>query len=173
MDINVFAKSDEIPSLPVQDSNEKPKCCGQRITITITLTELVPSPYFSIKNVHLVDVFAKFYEIPPLPFQDIEKPKCGRRTDRLTDGQMWKQFTHTETQFAGVWRSACLSMQFDRCLCCWLPWYTIILKDAMSKIPDLLLASVVELASLHDYKEHLPKYEPPHDKTNKMTVGPA
>ena len=32
VDINVFAKSDEIPSLPVQDIKEKPKCCGQRIT---------------------------------------------------------------------------------------------------------------------------------------------
>ena len=43
----------------------------------ITLTELAPSPYFSIINVQLVDirVFAKFYEIPSLPFQDIEKPK--------------------------------------------------------------------------------------------------
>ena len=48
----------------------------------ITLTEMAPSPYFSIINVHLVDinVFAKFYEIPSLPFQDIEKPKCCRRT---------------------------------------------------------------------------------------------
>ena len=44
----------------------------------ITLTELAPSPYFSSinvhlsvgKNVHLVDIngFAKFYEIPSLPF---------------------------------------------------------------------------------------------------------
>ena len=32
VDINVFAKFDEIPSLPVQDIREKPKCCGQRIT---------------------------------------------------------------------------------------------------------------------------------------------
>ena len=41
----------------------------------ITLKELAPSP--PIMNVHLVDidVFAKFYEIPSLPFQDIEKPK--------------------------------------------------------------------------------------------------
>ena len=31
MDINVFAKFDEIPSLPVQDIKEKPKCGGQRI----------------------------------------------------------------------------------------------------------------------------------------------
>ena len=32
MDINVFAKSDEIPSLPIQDIKENKKCCGQRIT---------------------------------------------------------------------------------------------------------------------------------------------
>ena len=32
VDINVFAKSDEIPSLPVRDIKEKIKCCGQRIT---------------------------------------------------------------------------------------------------------------------------------------------
>ena len=32
VDINVFAKFDEIPSLPVQDIKEKPKCRGQRIT---------------------------------------------------------------------------------------------------------------------------------------------
>ena len=50
---------------------------GLRITGAITLKELVPSPYFSIINVHLVaiNVFATFYEIPSLPFQDIEKPK--------------------------------------------------------------------------------------------------
>ena len=45
----------------------------------ITLTELAPSPYFSIINVHLVDinVFAKSDEIPSLPVQVIkEKPKC-------------------------------------------------------------------------------------------------
>ena len=32
MDINVFAKCDEIPSLPVQDIKEKTKCCGLRTT---------------------------------------------------------------------------------------------------------------------------------------------
>ena len=53
----------------------------------ITLTELAPSPYFSIINVHLVDinVFAKSDEIPSLPVQVIkEKPKC--RELRLTRG---------------------------------------------------------------------------------------
>ena len=32
VDIYVFAKFDEIPSMPVQDIKEKPKCHGQRIT---------------------------------------------------------------------------------------------------------------------------------------------
>ena len=32
VDINVFTKSDEIPSLPVQVIKEKPKCCGLRIS---------------------------------------------------------------------------------------------------------------------------------------------
>ena len=32
VDINVFTKFDEIPSLPVQDNKEKPKCHVQRIT---------------------------------------------------------------------------------------------------------------------------------------------
>ena len=32
VDINVFAKSDKIPSLPVQVTKEKPKCRGLRFT---------------------------------------------------------------------------------------------------------------------------------------------
>ena len=32
IEISVFAKVDEIPSLPVQCTEENPKCCGQRIT---------------------------------------------------------------------------------------------------------------------------------------------
>ena len=67
VDINVFAKSDEIPLLCVQDIKEKTKC--RVLTIyelqrAITLTEL--APYFSIINVHLVDIemFVKFDEIP-------------------------------------------------------------------------------------------------------------
>ena len=52
----------------------------------LLLTELAHSPYFSIINVHLLDinVFAKFYEIPSLPFQDIEKPKRRGRTNGRT-----------------------------------------------------------------------------------------
>ena len=81
----MFAKFDEIPSLSVEDIKEKPKCCGQ-LQGEITVTELAPSLYFSIINVHLVDnqCVAKFYyEIPPLPFQDIEKPNCRGRTDNM------------------------------------------------------------------------------------------
>ena len=58
----------------------------------ITLIQLAPSPYFSIINVHLVDinVFAKSDEIPSLPFQDIkEKPRC--RGLRLTKGNNSKR----------------------------------------------------------------------------------
>ena len=55
----------------------------------ITLKELAPSPYCTIIDVPLVDinVFAKFYEILSLPFQDIEKRKRRERTDKRTDGQ--------------------------------------------------------------------------------------
>ena len=77
VNINVFAKFDEIPSLPVQDIKEKSRCCGQRITKGNK--ELAPSPYFSIINVHLVNinVLEIFEEIPSLPVQVImEKPKC-------------------------------------------------------------------------------------------------
>ena len=42
VDINVFAKSDEIPSLPVQDIKEKPKCHGQRITKRNNSDRIVP-----------------------------------------------------------------------------------------------------------------------------------
>ena len=35
----------------------------------ITVKELAPSPYFSI--IIVINVFAKSYEIPSLPFQDI------------------------------------------------------------------------------------------------------
>ena len=63
MDIKVFAKFGEILPLPVQDMKEKPKCRGWTDKeLQRAITELAPSPYFSIINVHLVDinVFAKF-----------------------------------------------------------------------------------------------------------------
>ena len=50
----MFAKFDEIPSLPVPDIKENPKCCVvKELQRAITLTELVLSPYFSIINVTL------------------------------------------------------------------------------------------------------------------------
>ena len=76
VDFNMFSKFDKIPSLPVQDIKENPKCRGQR---AITLTELASSSYVFIINVHRVDinVIARYDEIPSLPVQVIkEKPKC-------------------------------------------------------------------------------------------------
>ena len=77
VDFNMFAKFDEIPSLPVQDIKEKPKCCGQSITKGNNSNRITHSLFNT--NVHFVDfnMFAKFDEIPSLPVQDIkEKPKC-------------------------------------------------------------------------------------------------
>ena len=77
--INVFAKFYEIASLLVQVIKERPKCCRLRITKgnNSKTKRIGPWPLFFYFNVHLVDinVFAKFYEIPSMPFQDIEKPK--------------------------------------------------------------------------------------------------
>ena len=88
MNINVFAKFDDIPSLPIQVIKEKSKCRGLRITKGNNSKRIGPGPYFSIINVHLVDinVLAKFYEIPSLPLQDIENPKRRGRTDGRTNG---------------------------------------------------------------------------------------
>ena len=46
VDINVFAKFDEIPSLPIQDIKEKTKCCGQRITKGNNSNRIGPEPLF-------------------------------------------------------------------------------------------------------------------------------
>ena len=83
----MFAKFDETPSLPVQVIKENLKCRRLIITKGNNSKIIGPYPYFSIINVHLVDinVFAKFYEISSLPFQDIEKPKPRGRTDVRTD----------------------------------------------------------------------------------------
>ena len=71
----------------------------------IALKELAPSPYFSIINVHLVDinVFAKFYKNSVIAFWRYWKTKTSWM-DRLT---MWKQYTPPpprprtpQTQFA-------------------------------------------------------------------------
>ena len=88
----MFAKSDEIPSLPVQDLKKKQNVVDKELQRAITLTELAPRPYFSIINVHLVDinVFAKSDEIPSLPVQVIkEKTKC--RGLKLTKGNYSKR----------------------------------------------------------------------------------
>ena len=79
MDINGFATFDEIPSLPVQILRKTQNVMDKELLRAITLIKLAPSPYFSIINVHLVDIsmFAKSDEIPSLPVQVIkEKPKC-------------------------------------------------------------------------------------------------
>ena len=64
VDINVFTKSDEIPSLPVQNIKNQ-NGMDKELQKAIILTKLAPCPYFSILNVHLVDinVFAKSAEI--------------------------------------------------------------------------------------------------------------
>ena len=84
MDINVFAKFDEIPSLHVQDIKEYLYINKIYLELqrTITLTELAPTPYFSVVNIHLVDinVFAKFEEIPSLPGQDITNKSVSSTT---------------------------------------------------------------------------------------------
>ena len=72
----------------------------KKLQRAITPTELAPSPYFSIINVHLVDINAEFYEIPSLPFQDTEKPKRRRWTDGHTEGHE-KKYTPQQTQFVG------------------------------------------------------------------------
>ena len=46
-----------------------------------------------------INVFAKFYEIPPLPSQDIEKPKRCRWMDERKDGR--ENSIPPQTQFAG------------------------------------------------------------------------
>ena len=58
VDINVFAaKFDEIPSLHVQVNKENPKSRRLRITKgNNSKKNMAPSPYFSIINVHLVDI---------------------------------------------------------------------------------------------------------------------
>ena len=106
----MFAKFDKIPSLPgtaVQDIKEKLKCRGQRITKGNNSNRI--GPYFSIVNVHLVDinVFAKLYEIPSLPFQDIENQnvvdgRTDERTDGLTDGQRENSIPPTNTVCGGI-----------------------------------------------------------------------
>ena len=61
MNINVFAKFVEFPSLPVQDIKDKIKMLWTKnYKRAITLIELAPSPYFSVINLVHINVFAKF-----------------------------------------------------------------------------------------------------------------
>ena len=46
VDINVSAKSDEIPSLPVQEKRKNQNVVDKELQKAITLTELAHSPYF-------------------------------------------------------------------------------------------------------------------------------
>ena len=84
VDINVFAKFDGIPSLPIQDIKEKANVVDKELQKAITLIELTPRLIFLL--------FAKFDEIPPLPVQDIKekKTKC-RGLRRITKGSYSKR----------------------------------------------------------------------------------
>ena len=54
-----------------------------------------------------INVFAKFYEILSLPFQDIEKPKRHGRMDRRENSKYHPPPT-PQTQFA--YKKACIMM---------------------------------------------------------------
>ena len=80
---------------------------GKELQRAITLTELASNPYFSIINVHLVDI--KSYEMLSLPFQDTEKPKRRGRTNGRTDNV--KTVYPPQTQFAGCIMKKCICMR--------------------------------------------------------------
>ena len=83
VDINVFAKSDEIPSLPVQDIKERQKCCGQRIIKGKNFNRIGPQPLFffykcsDCGHQHVCQILIKLLS---LPFQVTENPNCHGRT---------------------------------------------------------------------------------------------
>ena len=89
----MFTQLDEIPSLPALLKiilRKNKNVVDKELQRAITLKRI--GPYFSIINVHLVDinVFAKFDEIPSLSFQVInETPKCRRF--RITKGNNSKR----------------------------------------------------------------------------------
>ena len=92
MAINVFAKFDGSPSCLFKMLKKNQIVVDKELQRAIIRTELTPSSYFSIINIHLVDinVFAKSDEIPSLTVQVIkEKPKC--RGLRLTKGNNSKR----------------------------------------------------------------------------------
>ena len=94
VDINMFATFDEIPSLPVQDIKENPKCCGQSITKDNNSNRISPLPlffYYKCSSCGYQSVHNhKFNEIPSLRVQVIkEKPKCCGL--RITNGNNSKR----------------------------------------------------------------------------------
>ena len=81
----MFSKSDEIPSLPVQGKMKN--VMDKELQRAITLKELAPSPYFSIRNVHLVhiNVFAKFMKSRQCLFKILKNQNIA---DGPTNGRM-------------------------------------------------------------------------------------
>ena len=66
---------------------------------------MAPSPYIFIISIGPVDMnkYARFDEIPSKTLKDIKETKPYGRTDGRTDWRTtWKQYTHPQTQFAGV-----------------------------------------------------------------------
>ena len=70
---------------------------------------MAPSPYIFIISICPADMnkYARFDEIPSMTLKDIKESKRYGWTDGRTDGRMdgrttWKQYTHPQTQFAGV-----------------------------------------------------------------------
>ena len=86
----MFVKFDEIPSLPIQNIKEKPKC---GITKDNNSIRNGPYPLFFYYKCSFVDVnvfAAKFDEIPSLHIQvNKENPKCRRL--RITKGNNSKK----------------------------------------------------------------------------------
>ena len=66
-----------------------------------TLTELAPSPYFSIINVHLVDidVFAKSHEIQSLPVQVIKEK------NEMSWIKTWQILWNSIIAFSRYWKT--------------------------------------------------------------------
>ena len=91
----MFAKFDGIPSLPVQVIKENQNVVNKELQRAVTLKELAPSLYFSIINVHLVDIkeFAKSDEIPSLTVQ-VYQEKTKMSPIKNYKGQNSKRIDH-------------------------------------------------------------------------------
>ena len=157
MDINVFAKFDEIHHCLFKILKKNQNAIDKELQRAKNLTELAPSIYFSIINVYLVDinVFAKFYEILSLPFQNIEKPKCHRRKNRRTDVKTVYFPTNTNTVCGRggyiypfiqlhTWVNSCKSsIQHFKLQ---LPWQQIKPEDHWSCIVHLIAEDMLKSA---------------------------